>query len=142
MSRQKINTKTQGFSQKIFLFNKAGKFLTIRRTKTAPSDPLKWDLPGGDVEFGEDPLRSIVRELTEETNLTGKDYKLFAVEAHLPYPKVHWITLAYCAKLQGGKLDISWEHDLHKWVTVNEFLKLKISKKLRYFAKTLKKYKF
>lgn len=141
MIKQKTNTKIQGFSQKVFLFNKEGKFLTIRRTKTAPANPLKWDLPGGDVEFGEEPLKSIVRELAEETNLKGKDFKLFAVEAHKPTPKIHWITLAYYAKLQSGKLNISWEHDLHKWVTLNEFLKLAISKKLKYFAKSLKKLK-
>mgnify|MGYP001589925562 CR=1 FL=1 len=59
-----------GFSQKAFVFGKNGKFLTMRRTKTAPSNPLRWDLPGGDVEFGEDPLKSIVREVGEESGST------------------------------------------------------------------------
>jgi len=39
----------------------------MRRTETAPSNPLKWDLPGGDVEYGEDPKKAILREIKEET---------------------------------------------------------------------------
>jgi len=136
-----IKKGSQGFSQKVFLFNKDGKFLTIRRTKTAPSDPLKWDLPGGDVEFAEDPLKAIARELTEETNLKGKDFRLFDIASQMNSSNIHWITLGYYATLQSGKLEISWEHDLYKWVSLQQFLKLRISKKLRYFAQTLKKYK-
>lgn len=138
---KKSQQGTQGFSQKVFLFNKAGKFLTIRRTKTAPSDPLKWDLPGGDVEFGEDPLKSIARELIEETNLSGKNFKLFGIESQMNSAIKHWLTLGYYADLKSGKLNISWEHDLYKWVSLNDFLKLKISKKLRNFAKSLKQFK-
>ncbi len=139
MTKQKFQKGSQGFSQKVFLLNKDGKFLTIRRTKTAPSDPLKWDLPGGDVEYGENPLKAITRELTEETNLIGKDFRLFDVASQINFNQTHWLTLAYHTKLQSGKLNISWEHDLHKWVTLNEFLKLNISKKLKQFAQTLKK---
>ena len=31
-----------------------------------------WTLPGGGVEFGEHPEHAAIRELTEETGLTGR----------------------------------------------------------------------
>lgn len=128
----------QGFSQKAFVFNKQGRFLAIRRTKTAPHGPLKWDVPGGEVEFGEDPYKSMAREIKEEAGLIAKDLRVFDVHGHVNAYGDHWITIAYTAKVSKGKLTISWEHDLYKWLTLDEFLKMNILMKLRKFAKTLK----
>lgn len=136
--KRKSKTGLTGFSQKAFVFNSYGNILTMRRTKTAPSNPLKWDLPGGDVEFGEDPIKSMVREIKEETGFIVKNPILFGIEAHITPAGEHWITLAYKALANRGKLLISREHDLHKWVTIDEFLKLNISKKLKKLAITLK----
>lgn len=139
MKKEIVKTKVLGFAQKAFVFDKDGKFLTMRRTKTAPSNPLKWDLPGGDVEFGEDPIKSIKREIKEETGFTVKEITPFDIEAHIDLENEYWVTVAFKAFKPKGKLLISWEHDLYKWVTIDEFLKLKISKKLRKFANNLKK---
>ncbi len=138
---KKDKNKEFGLSQKAFIFNKDGKFLTMRRTKTAPSNPLKWDLPGGNIEFGEDPLKSIIREIKEETGLICKNPIPFDVKAYVYKPNDYWVTIAYKTFKLKGKLSISWEHDLYKWVTIDEFLKLKIPIKLRAFAITLKKSK-
>lgn len=134
-------TMIMGFSQKTFVFNKQGKFITLRRTETAPSHPLYWDLPGGDIEFNENPYKSMLREIKEETGLTARNLSLFDIFSGVNSIGDYWITTAYTAFVANNKLKISWEHDLYKWVTVDEFLKLKIPKKLRGFAKNLKKIK-
>lgn len=138
MKKEIVKTGKIGLSQKAFVFNKDGKFLTIRRTKTAPTNPLKWDLPGGDIEFGENPTKSMLREIEEETGFVVKKLIPFDVEAFTYPGNEYWVTIAYKAFNPKGKLLISWEHDLYKWVTINEFLKLKIPIKLRKFANKLK----
>ena len=130
--------KIIGVSQKAFLFRADGRFLTMRRTKTAPSNPLRWDLPGGDIEFGEDPLAAIKREIKEEAGLATGELRPFAVVGRIYRGNEYWVTVAYTTKVAKGRLKISWEHDLHQWVTIDEFLKLRLPVKIRRFAKTLK----
>ena len=48
------------------LFVKDGKILL---TKEAPHLADKWELPGGGLDFGEDPHACLVREIKEELNL-------------------------------------------------------------------------
>lgn len=129
--------KKVGVSQKAIIFNKAGKFLTMRRSKTAPVRPLTWDLPGGDLDFGENAIRSIKREIEEETGLTVKDLKPFDLESHINDKGDFWITIAYQAQAQSEKVKLSFEHDKYQWVTSKEFLKLKSCDKLRRFVKNL-----
>jgi ADP-ribose pyrophosphatase YjhB (NUDIX family) len=50
------------------VFDDAGRVLLARRAREP--DRGKWDVPGGFVEEGEDPLAALRRELLEETSLT------------------------------------------------------------------------
>lgn len=52
------------------VFDDDGRLLLIRRAN--PPAQGKWSLPGGRVEPGEDPRSAVLRELTEETGLTGR----------------------------------------------------------------------
>ena len=54
--------------------------LMVQRTEEeCPEAHLKWEFPGGKVDFGETPEQSIAREVLEETGVTVKVIKL------LPY---------------------------------------------------------
>ncbi len=128
-----------GVSQKAVILNKQGEFLTIRRTKTAPYRPNTWDLPGGDLEFGEEAQKSIIREIKEETGLKVRDLKPFDVHSTINKDKDFWVTIGYKATAVSSKVALSFEHDQFKWVTTKGFLKLKSAPKLRRFAKNLKK---
>lgn len=48
-----------------------GKTLVVQRSETMRL-PLKWEFPGGKVEFGETDEESIVREIKEELNIEIK----------------------------------------------------------------------
>lgn len=53
----------------VLLFNPDGKFLILRRSRTAEWEPNKWNLPSGHVDIGEPDFMAALRELKEELNI-------------------------------------------------------------------------
>ena len=52
--------------------------------------------PGGFVEYGEDPINGCLRELKEETDLTGESIKLFTVRGDPKRdPRKHVVSIMY-----------------------------------------------
>lgn len=127
-----------GVSQKAIIFNQHGKFLVLLRGATAPFNPLKWDLPGGDVDFGEDASESILREIDEETGIKVGQLTLFDLTAKITDDGFHWFTAAYTAVAKSDDVKISWEHDEYKWVDHGEFSKLDSPPKIARFVDQLK----
>jgi len=50
------------------VIHRGGRILVGQRRK-ADRHPLKWEFPGGKVEFGESPQQALVRELREELRI-------------------------------------------------------------------------
>lgn len=44
-------------------------------------DRPRWTLPGGGMDHGEDPYRTVLRELTEETGYTGEVRELLGIHS-------------------------------------------------------------
>lgn len=100
---------------------KDGQILVGRRQ--APGMPRihdKIELPGGVVEFGEDPLATVAREVLEETGL------VVSVERMIPFAHVnvweypdrrqHTIVLCYvCAALHPEDLVPNADHESTGW---------------------------
>jgi 8-oxo-dGTP pyrophosphatase MutT (NUDIX family) len=114
-----------GVSQKAFIFNKQGKILVIRRTKTAPIFPLYWDLPGGVLEHGEKMKEAIKREIIEETGLRVKDLELIEAGSLFASKETFWIHILYRAETLSNKVKLSFEHDKFEWISPKKFLKIK-----------------
>jgi 8-oxo-dGTP diphosphatase len=53
------------------VIHKSGRVLVGQRRKT-DRHPLKWEFPGGKVEWGESPQQALVRELREELQIEAK----------------------------------------------------------------------
>ncbi|MBI4132449.1 MAG: NUDIX hydrolase [Candidatus Sungbacteria bacterium] len=125
-------------AQKAVILDSEGKLLTIRRSQTHRIDPGGWDLPGGDLEFGEDPMVGIIREVREETGLSEvHNLAPYDVEGHVAVNQEYWVTIAYRGNSGENKVTLSNEHDDFQWVTMSEFIKLKSSPKLRRFIQKL-----
>lgn len=113
-----------GVSLKAVIRREDGKFLALRRTETAPSRPLGWDLPGGELDWGEDPEEGMMREIKEETGLEIEDLKIFDAVSGVTSHGEFWTTICYIARPKSENVVLSYEHDDLKWVTVDEFLTL------------------
>jgi 8-oxo-dGTP diphosphatase len=129
-------TRKVGVSQKAIIFNEDDEILALRRSSTHPFKPFTWDLPGGDLDFGEEPLAGISREIREETGLEIIDLAPFDVDSRIRGGEF-WVTIAYIANTTLSNIRLSNEHDEFRWVTPKEFLKLESSEKLYNFVKKL-----
>ncbi len=139
---EKIENKDKkiGVSLKAVLLRADGKFLTLRRSETAPSRALGWDLPGGELDFGEDPETGIIREIREETGLEINNLKIFDAVSSVTERGEFWTTICYTAEPKTEDIVLSYEHDDSKWVTPDEFLSLSgLSPRQRKSIEKLKK---
>jgi len=93
----------------------------------------KWDLPGGSIEFGEEPYETLKREFYEETGIVELDGKMrTAISYTLVYPfkeneleELHHIGIIYDVTLTSSqyvlKADGDGEDSLGaSWIHINE----------------------
>lgn len=121
---------------------KESKLLLIQENQ--PPDIGKWNIPGGKLEFGEDPIVAVKREAYEESGLDFKPTGILGVTSIYredvpvePRP-LHIIKITYVGEVSG---EVSLEHgdtidgveeiSAYKWLTFKEVHDLDI-KELRY----------
>ncbi|HSX47615.1 MAG TPA: NUDIX hydrolase [Patescibacteria group bacterium] len=108
----------------VFLFNSRGEVLLLQRSSDVIKRPQEWDLPGGKVDFNEDPNLAVLRELKEETGLAAMDCQLFFVGSDLK--PTYRVTLFYKANTLSEKIKLSHEHSIYKWVRIDEIANFKM----------------
>jgi 8-oxo-dGTP pyrophosphatase MutT (NUDIX family) len=107
---------------KAFIFDANDNVLLLRRSKTHPSHAFHHDLPGGEVEEGEDALTATVREILEEAGLEVAP-ELLELKRESTSPEGYRHVL-FVTRLSASKppVVISWEHDQSEWLPVHEVL--------------------
>ena len=107
----------------VVILDKNDHFLIIKRTKTAPTHPLHWDLPGGHVEKGESNEEAAIREALEETNLIISDLQDVKVPDSF---RNFFITKKYSGNIEFKENPESGfvEHNDFKWVPIEDYKKL------------------
>ena len=106
--------------------------------RIAPGYPNvgRWTLPGGGLEFGEDAADGALRELTEETGLSGRITTLALVHSligvarpELGFGEWHGIQIVYRVEITGGELRDEQDEstDAAAWLTRDEIGDLTVS---------------
>ena len=93
-------------------------------------DDGNWTLPGGGLEFGEDPRDGALRELAEETGYAGELGELLTVDSWArrirerdgSVTDYHGIRILYRCRVIGGELRVETEGstDDARWFTRDE----------------------
>ncbi len=98
---------------------KNGKLLVLKRSQDKNYYAGKWEIPGGKIEFGEEPEKTITREFKEETGLDITIDRLFhAWQASDHVTKVHFLEVDYIVKCENtGEVKLNKkEHSEFKWI--------------------------
>lgn len=112
--------KYQKVAVHAFIKREDGKFLVTKRSPINDFLPNLFDLPGGTVEFGEDPKEALKREIFEETSLKVDINRPIYLYSQVQKER-HQIWIIYECEYKGGEIKLNpEEHSEYKWVSLEE----------------------
>jgi 8-oxo-dGTP diphosphatase len=96
-------------------------------------DAGSWTLPGGGIDFGEDPAECVLRELREETGLEGRIDGLAGILSYVLEPsetvrgdRLHVVGILYRVMPLAGKLrdELDESTDHAEWIPFERLVDL------------------
>lgn len=116
-----------------FLYHKS-KVLIIRRSMKEKFLPGFYELPGGKVDFGENPEDGLEREYKEEVGLEIKVIKPYRVFSYISDNNSrHTVEILFIVKLinESAEIKLGKGHGDYKWVLESEIEKYKITDEIK-----------
>ncbi len=111
---------------KVIVQNPKGEILLLRRSASDQRRPGEWDFPGGGVDEGESFIDAAVRETREEAGLAVAELVPIFMKTEYYKPRSESLNrILWFAKVDQQAADnvqLSFEHDLAKWVTTDQAL--------------------
>lgn len=105
------------------------KVLLQKRPDNVKNFPGYWTFPGGHVDYGENVLTAVIREIKEETGVSvgneNTKLKVSAINHHIDKDQI-WLIYGFLAKLDNYVEPISTDEGECKWFDINEVLESKI----------------
>ncbi len=111
-----------------FLIEKE-KVLVVQKSKNEDFLPGKFEMPGGKVDFGEQPDEALVREFKEEVSLDIEVITPIHTFAYLSDNEMrHTVEIVYICKMKNDAQEITLgkDHDSHRWISVNDLDELEL----------------
>lgn len=116
--------KQFGVAVKAVVFKK-NKVLIIKKSDSEDVAPNTWDIPGGRLGFGEDPVKALKREVKEETGFEIKILQSYKVWSYVK-KDFHLFGVTFVCEYLKGKEKLSDEHTEHKWIGKKDIEKQKV----------------
>jgi 8-oxo-dGTP diphosphatase len=118
-----------------------GDRILLARLSVIEVDVGSWTMPGGGVDFGEHPDDACLRELEEETGLTGEIDGVAGVFSHV-YERsrfardadLHFLGIVYRVRITGGGLrdEADGTTDTAAWIPRDELASLRLVELARF----------
>ena len=97
-----------------------------------------WTIPCGRIEINENPIKAILREVKEETNLKIKVIKPLGVW-NCKKEDTWRVNVCYICKYKSGKVKLSKEHSEFSWINLKNLNNSKLEKWIKDYAKIANK---
>src|SRR4051812_22969714 len=101
------------------IIRKDGKILLLRRANGRPTILGKYELPGGKIEYGEQPEDALGRYLHDETGLIIQTAQLFDVVSYIDHDDrdTQYVFILYQVSfgVGGSKITLSQNYDKYIW---------------------------
>ena len=109
------------------------RILLCRISSQDPESAGYWTLPGGGIDFGEDPVDAMIREVNEETGLVVRSVGLAEINSFCKENEdhaLHGFRIIYYTELVGGSLayELAGSTDLCAWWSFEEAKQLPLVK--------------
>lgn len=119
------NQMTFGVAVKAYIF-KDNKLLVIYKTEAEAQGNLntedRRDIPGGRVDFGEQPEIALRREVYEEVGLQIDVLQPFMVWSFVKN-ELQLVGINYLCLWHSGEVVLSVEHEKYEWLTYEDILR-------------------
>lgn len=97
------------------------KFLFIRRSDKYNEITGIWDIPGGRINIGEEPIDGLKREIFEETGLELDEIKqILDASTVFQDEEKQIVRITYLCTAKDSDLKLSEEHTEYKWFSKDE----------------------
>ena len=105
-----------------FILNDKKEVLLVKRSDTDDFLPGLWELPGGGLDFGENPTTGTQRELLEEVGLDTEVGKPLSVDTYFMEKgeeKIHRVEITFlCMMIKNNQeVILSHEHSEYTWLS-------------------------
>ncbi|MEK6921686.1 MAG: NUDIX domain-containing protein [Nanoarchaeota archaeon] len=110
---------------------KEGKILFMKRSGKYENLNDAGDIPGGRIDFGEDPIDGLKREIQEETGLELEEIKqILDTSTVFKNEEKHIVRITYLCTVKDGATALSHEHTSLEWIPKDQLKTLQYKDKL------------
>ncbi len=132
-----VHFRNPGVGAAVVVRDDAGRVLLVRRAPGA-TQPGKWSIPAGYVDYGEEVRAAAARELREETGLEAIVGEPVWVATNFHDPAKVTVGIWFAGVANGGELTAGDDADAVGWFALDELPELAFQTDAAYLA-TLEK---